>query len=214
MKQKMKFTLIALMCLLGTYGMSQQEYTISFDQTMETEDTLMQQTLEMMGEMSTVWYINESKFRSETNAGMTGTTTVIYDGKTKDILMLMESPFMGNSYISISDTLETDELEPTIVKTKEKKKIAGYKCVKYLVTDASGQETILYATDKIKNPFNKQYGAGVEGAVLCSISEMDNMGAKIKVTMIATEVKIGKISEDKFDMSVPEGYTEFDMEEN
>ena len=206
----MKTTLAALICLLGTWVMSQNEYTITFDQIMETEDTTMQQTLDMMGEMSTTWYISGTKFRSESVAGMTGTTTIIYDASAEEVLMLIESPFMGNSYMSFKDTTEADDPELKVVKTKETKEIAGYKCIKYVVIDSTGLKTILYATDKIKNPFGAQFGNNVEGAVLYSEMETETMGAIMTIKMIATEVNHEPISEDKFSLEIPEGYTEME----
>ena len=208
MKNLIKRAALMLMMFVSLSTFAQQGYTISFDQTMETEDSTMQQTIDMMGDVTSTWYSQGDNFRSETNAGMAGVTTVVYNGSNQEILLLMENPFSGNMYSSIKDTTDTDQEKPfTVVKTKEKRKIAGYKCVKYVITDTAGVVTTAYATNSIKSPSYSQYGDKVEGMVLCTISEMEAMGATLKVSLTANNVVRGTISDDKFSLVIPEGYT-------
>jgi hypothetical protein len=209
MKQCLKAILAVAILIITLPTVAQTDYTIEFEQEITTTDSSVVSMIEMMGEMSSTWYIKGKEFRGETNAGMTGTTTIIYNADSKEMLMLMESPFLGNTYMKVSDTAEVEEDDFQVERTKEKRKIAGYKCVKYIATDADGTKTILYATDDIKNPFNSQYSGKIEGAILCSITVADVMGSEMTITMTATAVKKGTISEDKFSMVIPEGYTEF-----
>jgi hypothetical protein len=207
----MKSILTLLLVVLLTPCFA-QEYTIKFDQVMESTDSTTQATIDMMGATKMTWYISGKNFRLETEMGMAGTTKLIYDGASEKMLMLMENPFIGNTYTVIHDSLDTPEANFTVVKTKETKKIVGYKCIKYTVTDGDGMESIVYATPKIPTAASKSlYSGQVEGAVLCTISTIGAGDAKIESIQTATEVTKGKIAADKFSLEVPEGYTEFDM---
>ncbi len=213
--KNLKIILIALVVLLVAPSFAQKEYTIDFEHEMTTDDSDMQSMIDMMGDMSTTWYLKGDLFRSETNAGMAGTTIVIYNSHSKDLLMLMENPFTGNMYSkSNAEENEEEKLEYTVIKTNEKKKIAGYKCTKYIITDSEGTETIAYVTDKINNPSNNNYGGKIKGTTLCSITVIEAGGGKMTMTLTATEVRVGAISEDKFSMEIPESYTEMDLDED
>ena len=211
MRKQFKLALALVICITGSSVIAQDDYVIEFTQTMQTDDATIQETLNMMGEMTTTWFIKGSKFRSETVAGMAGTRTVIYDGDSKDLLMLMQNSFARNSYMMKKDTAE---VSPDIIvkRIKEKKEILGYNCVKYVVTDAEGNETILYTTKEIENPFKSQFGDSVKGAALLSVAESNVMGTKMKVIMTAKKVKKKSISDKKFSLEVPEGYTEMNMQ--
>lgn len=205
-------TLLTLaLTLLTLPSIAQTDYTIKFEHTFESDDPDMAMVIEMMDGTNSTMYIKGNKFRSETNAGyFGGIITIIYDSDAQEMLLLNENEISGNSYTKISDSTDTVKVEQTIVKSTGTKKIAGYDCVKYTITDTSGSVTNVYATVEIATPYNSQYGGEVEGAILCTITEADFVGGKMKMTQTATEVKSGDISDDKFDMTIPEGYTELE----
>jgi hypothetical protein len=201
-------TLVLVVLLTPCFG---QDYTIKFDQVMTSTDSTMQATIDMMGVTTMTWFISGKDFRLETEMGMAGTTNLIYNGASEAMLMLMENPFIGNTYSMIHDSLDTPEANFTVVKTKETKKIAGYKCNKYTIESSDGTQSIVYAAPKIPAASKSLYSGQVEGTILCTISTIRSGNDKIESVQTATEVVKGKIAAEKFSLDVPEGFTEFDM---
>lgn len=182
-------------------------------------------------------YMKGEKVKTETVNMMTSTTE-FFDGKK--ITMLMEN--MGNK-MGWSDTPENvekaqnekekekkPEAKPKIEKTNETKMIAGYECVKHIITIPASQEKtdkkqssapkdmviISWITDKIQAPKSYANRGGKRGSGAMNLDdikgyafqtefEMDAQGMKLKFIETVTEVTTDPIPDNVF---VPntEGY--------
>ena len=124
----------------------QSDYTITYSQVMESSDSSNQAAVDMMGETSVFLYMSGKKHRTEYLNSMASSTT-IYNDDEKMSLALIRTVIDGNFYSLTHDSLGIVESELTVTETKETKEIVGYECVKYIVKDASGTESAVYATN-------------------------------------------------------------------
>jgi GLPGLI family protein len=179
----------------------------------------------MLGDMETKVIFKNGKALTEMSSMMFTNQTLVDENGT---LMLMEQ--MGNK-IGVKQTKEEMEKEaakskekpadPKIEYTTETKTIAGYECKKALITTVvkdkkeEKTETIeLWYSDKFENP-NKE-GKGRGQSIMKGLNGMPfeysgGQGA-MKFKMVAKEVSIDPISDDKFKLST-EGYKMMTMEE-
>lgn len=184
--------------------------------TMSSNNPEVQGQLAMMGDMSTTTYFKGDKTRSESNNLMAGETITIIDAKAKKMLLLMNN--MGGKMYSKKDIAPTQEDldKMTVEKGTETKTVLGYECQQYFVTIEEGgmkMTSEYFVTDKIQAVSEQfsGYGSKLEGFPLYMVMKMNQPEAEITLTYEIKELRKEEVSDDKFDMTIPEGYTELQV---
>ena len=211
----MKKIILAVALVCSTLGFSQDkvsEGVVTTKQTMSSDNEQMNMQLAMMGEMITTTYFKGDKSRSELSNPMQGNMTSIMDGAANKILVLLDNPMLGKKYmISEMTPKEEDLKDVTVTEGTETKTVLGYTCKRYdVVMKKQGVEVkmALYTTDKLSTKSQQVSGLGskISGFPLYSEMKMNQMGAEMVIKMEASEIKRESVSDDKFDMTPPEGY--------
>lgn len=210
--KKLIFVLVFALSLTGFAQEAISEGVVKSKQTMSSANEQMQAQLAMVGDVLSTTYFKSDKTRSETFNLMTGNTTTIMDGATKQMLMYMDNQ-AGKMY-TVSDMTPSEEDMKDIKVTKgdETKTILGYECQEYNVSLEKEGATVdmsIFVTDKIQamNSQIAQMGAQIEGFPMYMKMDISQMGMALTITSEVTEVKKETVSDDKFDMTPPEGYT-------
>lgn len=218
----MKKVLLLAAILLSTITIAQEKITegvIITKQTMSSPDEQTNMQLAMMGEMVTTTYFKGDKSRTELSNPMTGEVITLSDKAEKKMLTLMNNPMYGKKYKmdSLDKGLEDEKKaneNAEVTETNEIKEFLGYKCKKYVVkTKVQGADatSIIYATDAISNfDTKKTFGGKIKGMPLYAEVTVKQMGIDIVVKSEVTEIKKDSVADDKFDMTVPEGYEKAD----
>lgn len=197
-----------------------KEGRISYEITMETDDPELSLATTMMEGSSMNIYFSEKKTRTDIDMSVMNVSTVL-DQKNNKVLMLMSGMLIGKMAVtSTTDELkkyndestgEEDEYKVELVKGK--KKIAGYKCKKAILTNGNGAEITYWYTTKIK--FNKDGQTSFNKEVPGVPLQFETNQNGIQMTFSATSV-YKKIKGDKdqiFSTDVPDGYEEMSLEE-
>ncbi|WP_452222834.1 DUF4412 domain-containing protein [Lacinutrix chionoecetis] len=186
--------------------------------TIASDDAKLNQQL-AMGDVETTTYFKDHNSRIESKNPMTGNVVVITDNDDKMMLILMDNPVAGKVFKkqNIEQPKEDDE-NIIITRGESTKTILGYECNQYFVTtNIEGQqvEIEILATNAIDvySQEANQFGKKIDGYPLYMKTKMSQMGADMSITnmTIVQEVTIinkEEIPDDKFDMAIPEGYTE------
>lgn len=212
----MKKILVVLLCVFSVsiYAQKQiDEGVITSKQTMTSDNEQMNAQLAMLGDMVTTTYFKNNKTRSESSNPMTGTTVFIADNGVKKSIMFMDNAMLGKKYVESDFSPSDKDLENiSIEKTDETKNVLGYECTKYNVTmnkDGAEVKMEVYTTDKLKAISQQTTALGKElsGFPMYMNLAMNQAGMKLDMVIEVTEVKAEKISDDKFDMTPPEGYS-------
>ncbi|MFD2550222.1 DUF4412 domain-containing protein [Bizionia sediminis] len=215
----MKKLIFALVLAVSFTGFAQDvivEGIVKSKQTMTSDNEQMQAQLAMVGDVLTTTYFKGNKTRSETFNLMSGSTTTIIDGDTKDMLMYMDNQMTGKVYATENITPTEKDLEGVqVTKGTGTKTILGYTCQEYNVTmDKNGAKVNMsvYVTDKIEamNSQVAQLGQQIEGFPLYMKMDVAQAGMALTITNEVTEVKKAEVADDKFIMKAPEGYTKTD----
>jgi hypothetical protein len=215
----MKKIIFLLLVAITTVGFSQQSITegiIFSKQTMSTDNAQMQGQLDMIGEILTTTYFKENKTRSETSNMMTGSTIAIMDNDNNQMLMAMSNQMTGKKYVVKSmEPSEEDLKNVTITKGDETKNVLGYECQEYNVEvnkDGVVVKMDVYTTDKLSaiSQQSTMMGADISGFPLFMTMNMSQMGMNLTITNEVTEIKEESVSDEKFDMTPPEGYEKTD----
>ena len=215
----MRKILFIITCVLSVsmYAQNQiDEGVVTSKQTMSSDNEQMNAQLAMLGDMISTTYFKNEKTRSETTNPMTGTTVFIADNVSKKSLMLMDNAMIGKKYMEADMTPSEEDLENiTIEKTNEKKTVLGYECTKYNVTmnkDGADVKMAVYATDKLKaiSQQTTAFGKDFSGFPMYMTLAVEQQGMKMDLVIEVTEVKAEKVSDDKFSMTPPEGYSKGD----
>ncbi|HLU86657.1 MAG TPA: DUF4412 domain-containing protein [Taishania sp.] len=182
------------------------KYNVSFS----SSDPAMQAQLSMLNGTSMTMHFSADFNRVEMNMGMFMTTKTIIDNKTKAGITLMDG-MMGKKAMKIDNVTVPDEdgeeeADIQIEKTNDTKKIAGYKCTKYILTSEDGTANYWVTTELDINKEGVKYmNSKVEGFPL--EFEMSQQG--MVMTFTATEVLKslkGINKKEIFSMEIPEGY--------
>jgi len=182
--------------------------------TMSSDNEQMNAQLSMLGEIESTTYFKGEKGRFESSNPMSGETVTISDNEAKMMMLLMNNPMSGKMYSKTSTDLSEEDLKGiTVTKGTETKTVLGYKCDQYLVSvDVQGQqmEMELFTTLAFKaySQATANLGTKVEGFPLYYVITMNQGPAKMIITNEITDIKQEKVSDDKFDMTPPEGYEE------
>ncbi|RZN79932.1 MAG: DUF4412 domain-containing protein [Winogradskyella sp.] len=178
--------------------------------TMNTDNELIQAQFDTMGDMKTVTYFKDGKSRAELSNPMSGDVITLID--SKNMLVLMDNPALGKLYMvqnikeAEAQVNDIEVIEGTKIKT-----ILGYKCKQFTIKvkqDAGDVEMEIYTTEDIpvKSQQISMAGDKVKGFPLYVAIKMNQMGADVVITTQVTEIKEETVSDDKFNMTPPEGY--------
>lgn len=210
--KKLIFVLVFALSLTGFAQEAISEGVVKSKQTMSSENEQMQAQLAMVGDVLTTTYFKSDKTRSETFNLMSGNTTTIMDGGTKEMLTYMDNQMTGKMY-TVSDMTPSEEDLKDVIVTKgdETKTILGYTCQEYnvkLEKEGATVDMSIFVTDKIQamNSQVAQMGAQIDGFPMYMKMDISQMGMALTITSEVTEVKKETVSEEKFDMTPPEGY--------
>lgn len=209
------FTFLSSLLFLATISTAQTEATIEFKIEMSTDNPEVEAQLAMMEGSTIKMYIKDGNVRQETSMGGIMKNTTISNAETKETLFLIDG-MMGKfaAKTNLDETEEDEEAEDEldIEFVDETKEIAGYTCKKAIIYDAAGNENTFWYTEEIAAPENggKYMKKGIPGMTL----EFTIIQPQIKMTCIATEFsKKVKNPKEKFDMTIPEGFTEKSFED-
>ena len=211
----MKKTLLVLFVFIGLNLGAQETLTegvLISKQTMFSDNEQVNNQLQAMGTTTSTTYFKGDKSRNETNSAMTGEMTIVMDGATKQMLMLMNQPMLGKKYaLQSAEPSEEDLKNITVTTGTETRNILGYNCKQYIVKlEQNGQqmEMQMFTTDKISalSQNTTAMGEKVEGFPLYFVIKMSQMGSNIEVITEVTEIKKEQVSDDKFSLTPPEGY--------
>lgn len=211
--KKLFFIALGMMTLSMAAQKDIEEGVITSKQTMSSDNEQMNAQLAMLGDMTTTTYFKNDKSRSETNHPMAGTTVFIADNSANKSIIFMDNAMMGKKYVEGSVQPSEEDLKNIKVdKTTEKKNILGYDCTKYnisMVKDGADVKMTVYATDKLKaiTQQTANFGDKFTGFPLLMNFAVEQQGMKLDLNIEVTDIKAEKISDDKFDMTPPEGYS-------
>jgi len=215
-----------LLLLLLTFSISifaqkeVKEGIISMKITMSSENEQVNASLAMIGDISTTTYFKSQKSRTEMKSPMTGNNTTIIDNSTKEMLVLLDNPMLGKKYLkNTMDVSDEDLKNIDVTETGDTKTILGYKCKGYNVIvnkDGTATKMTMYTTDKISAPNQNSTGLGgkIKGYPMYLVLNISQSGMPMKTTMEVTEIKNEKVDNSKFDMTIPEEYSEMDTGKN
>ncbi|EMQ96593.1 MAG: hypothetical protein CMP05_04940 [Xanthomarina sp.] len=215
----MKKILFIVLVAITSVGFSQEtikEGVVLSKQTMSTDNAELQSQLAMVGDIVTTTYFKGNKSRSETNNFMTGTSVTIMDNDNNQMLMTLNNQMVGKKYVLKSMEPSEEDLENiTVTKGDETKNILGYECQEYNVEvnkDGVVVKMDIYTTDKLSalSQQSTMMGADIKGFPMYLTMNMNQMGMNLTITQEATEIKKEAVSDDKFDMTPPEGYEKTD----
>ncbi|PWK17498.1 hypothetical protein [Xanthomarina spongicola] len=215
----MKKIIFILLVAITTVGFSQESITegIMFSkQTMSTDNEQLKGQLAMIGDILTTTYFKGNKTRSETSNMMTGSTTAIMDNDSNQMLMSMSNQMTGKKYVVKSmEPSEEDLKNVTVTKGDETKTVLGYECQEYNIEvnkDGVVVTMDVYTTDKLSaiSQQSTMVGADINGYPLYMTMNMSQSGMNLTITNEVTEIKKESVSDDKFDMTPPEGYEKTD----
>lgn len=215
----MRRILFIITCVLSVSMYAQKqidEGVVISKQKMSSDNEQMNAQLAMLGDMVSTTYFKNDKTRSETSNPMTGTTIFIADNVSKKSLVLMDNAMIGKKYMESDISPTEEDLENiTIEKTNEKKTVLGYECTKYNVTmnkDGAEVKMAIFTTDKLKaiSQQTAAFGKDFSGFPLYMSFAIEQQGMKMDLVIEVTDIKAEKVSDDKFDMTPPEGYSKGD----
>ena len=218
---EMKKIVLLFLVLMSMNVFAQQEMkegVMTMKMTMSSENEQAKAAFAMIGDIAVTTYFKDSKTRSEQSNQMTGDQISIVDQKSSTSLMLMSNPMMGKKYMKQDLKKSDDELKNVSVTANgETKTILSYSCKGYdIVTKQNGQEIKMkmYVTDKIlaQEQYSAMLGGKLKGFPMYMIVTVNQPGmGKMDIIMEVTELKSEKVDDAKFDMTIPEGYTEMAM---
>ena len=214
-----KFILVALLSLsVSVFAQKEiKEGVMTTKVTMSSDNEQVNASFAMIGDIGATTHFKGNKARTEQTNQMTGTQTSIVDQEAEKMLMLMDVPVMGKKYMKQDTKKSEEELKDVSVTANgESKTVAGYDCKGYdVVSKVNGQEIKMkmFVTDKIlaQEQYTAMLGGKLKGFPLHMVISMNQGGMAMDITMEVTEVKAESVPDSKFDMTVPEGYTEMVM---
>ncbi|WP_397362091.1 DUF4412 domain-containing protein [Olleya sp. R77988] len=209
--KKLVFLLLATFSISMVAQEKLTEGVMASKMTMSSPNEEVNAQLSMVGDINIITYFKEDKTRSETNNPMSGESVTIIDAKAKKMLTLMNNPMLGKKYMAteIEDDADTSGIE--VSKGDETKTILGYECQEYNVTMNAEGTTVtmdLFTTEQIvaSSEQTAKFGDDFKGFPLLMTMKMSQQGMDLTMTYEITDIKKEAVSDDKFDMTPPEGY--------
>jgi len=181
--------------------------------TMSSENPQVNQQLSMMGDLIMTTYFKRNNSRSEMKNPIAGNNTTILNGDAKQLLALLDNPYLGKKYKEQSIDVSKEDLDSIQVTANgEIKTILGYECKGYdVVTKLEGVENkmTLYTTDKITaiSQNNAMLGEKSTGFPMYIVTNINQGGVVMQMTLEVTKVKSEKVDDHLFKLEIPEGYT-------
>lgn len=183
------------------------EGKIKYNLAFSSSDPQMQAQFAMLQGSTMTMYFSPEFNRTELNMGMFMKNTTVVDIKAKETLTLM-SGMVGNKAVKISEAdIKSEEADVEFEKTNDTKKIAGYKCTKYILTTEDGSVVNYWVTDELTASKEgvKYMNDKIQGFPL----EFEMSAQGMIMSFSATEVEKGLKKHNKkelFDLKIPEGY--------
>lgn len=213
----MKKAIVLVALVIGFLGYAQgdiKEGVITTTQKISSDNEQLNAQLSMMGNMTATTYFKNDKSRVELSNPMSGDIIAISDGTTKQVITFMNNPMLGKKYIKSTLDVSEEDLEKVTVRKGDKTKtILGYECQQYFVSvneEGREAETEVFTTEAI-SAYSQQmetYKGKLKGFPLYMVINMNQMGMNMTMIHEVTEIKKESISDDKFSMTILEGYDE------
>lgn len=211
----MKFILV-LVAALGSIMMSQaqsDEGHFIFDIKMESSDPQIEAQLSMLAGSTLEIMFKGKQSKQIMSMGSLMTTTTITDSESKEGLMLMNG-MMGKfaARMDLDSEPDEDDVDMDVELIDETKDILGYTCHKAIIIDGDGNETTFWYSKEFSSPETEsQYiKKGIPGMPLAFSVETPQMNMSFEAKEINKKIKKAK---KEFNMDIPEGYEEKDIEE-
>jgi hypothetical protein len=211
--KKLIFILLASFSLVSVAQEKLDEGVVNSKMKMTTDNEMMKSQFEALGETEIITYFKDDKVRVETDSPMSGVSVTVIDKDKKKVLTLQNIPMVGKKY-SLEDYEEPKEVDENIKVTKGNvtKTILGYDCQQYTVVmknEGVNMEMEVFTTEQIdaETQQTSQLGNQVKGFPLLMIINFNQQGIDMTMTYEVTGVKKEKVSDDMFDLTVPEGYS-------
>ncbi len=209
--KKLVFLLVATFSLSMVAQEKLTEGVIDSKMTMSSDNEQMKAQFEMIGDIAIKTYFKGDKTRSETNNPMSGESVSIIDTQAKKMLTLLNNPMMGKKYSETEIEANPDTSGITITKGEGTKTILGYTCNEYNVAmDQQGVTMTMdiYTTEAIEasNQQTVEFGEDFKGFPLLMTINVNQSGMQMQMTYEVIGVNKESVSDDKFDMTPPEGY--------
>ncbi|OJU76392.1 MAG: hypothetical protein BGO09_15810 [Bacteroidetes bacterium 47-18] len=211
---KKVFSLLAsLLCVMVALGQV-KEGKVTFNMQFNSDDPQVQSQIGILQGSKMIMYFSPEFNRVELSMGGMMEVTTIADVKSKESLVLMGG-MMGQKAIKMNadDLKNIDVKKPAIKKTGETKTIAGYKCVKYIVTTDETVVNIWTTNDLIAAKDGMQYvNEEIPGFPL--EFEASVMGMSLVGTASEVQKGLGKSNKKElFSMAIPSGYEEMSADD-
>lgn len=212
----MKF-ILALVAVVGSMMISHaqsDEGHFIYDIKMESSDPQIEAQLSMLAGSTLEIMFKGQQSKQIMSMGSLMTTTTITDSETKEGLMLMNG-MMGKfaARMDLDEAAEEEEdgdLDIELV--DETKDVLGYTCHKAIIIDGDGNETTFWYSKDFASPETEsQYiKKGIPGMPLAFSVDTPQMSMSFEAKEINEKIKKSK---KEFNMDIPEGYEEKDIEE-
>ena len=211
---KKVFSLLAsLLCVMVALGQV-KEGKVTFNMQFNSDDPQVQSQIGILQGSKMIMYFSPEFNRVELSMGGMMEVTTIADVKSRESLVLMGG-MMGQKAIKMNadDLKNIDVKKPAIKKTGETKTIAGYKCVKYIVTTDETVVNIWTTNDLIAAKDGMQYvNEEIPGFPL--EFEASVMGMSLVGTASEVQKGLGKSNKKElFSMAIPSGYEEMSADD-
>jgi hypothetical protein len=204
---KKMLSLIAGIIITATSFAQITEGKVTYSVDFKTSDPAVEAQLSMLKGSTSATYFSPDFTRTEMNMGMFVQNQTIIDVKNKQTLMMM-SGMMGKkaSLMPFKENKE-EEFEVTVEKTSETKKIAGYKCTKFIVTTEEGAALNIWTTEELvaSKDGMKMMNNKISGFPLQF--EVDAQQMMLVFTATDVEKNLKKYNKkDLFNMEIPADY--------
>jgi len=204
MMKKTFVLLVLLMCVISAF--SQEKITEGFFVLKHYDSNYPDSDLP-----NSTTYFKGNKKRAESYNAMNGETIQISDSKTKELLTLVDNPSFGKKYKLQKMIFSDEEKEKyAVTKGNKKRKILGYNCNQYLIKLSESAEFEIYSTEEINiqpNSSTDIFGDLIKGFILYTKLTSDNYGGKVEKIAEVIEIKRERVSDDKFSLVPPIGYS-------
>lgn len=211
----MKFILVlvaAVGSIMMTHAQSDEGHFI-YDIKMESSDPQIEAQLSMLAGSTLEIMFKGKQSKQIMSMGSLMTTTTITDSESKEGLMMMNG-MMGKfaARMDLDSEPDEDDVDMDVELIDETKDILGYTCHKAIIIDGDGNETTFWYSKEFSSPETEsQYiKKGIPGMPLAFSVETPQMNMSFEAKEINKKIKKAK---KEFNMDIPEGYEEKDIEE-
>jgi len=215
----MKKVIFLLALILNLVVFAQKDITegvFTSKQTMSSSNEQMNSQLAMMGDMMTTTYFKGNKSCSEMSNPMVGNSVTIMDYDSNEMIIALDNPMMGKKYMTKSaEPSEEDLKNITIIKGEETKIVLGYVCSQFnvvLMKEGVAVQMTIYATEELSivSKQSSTLGSEFKGFPMYTETNVSQSGMDMKITHEVISIESEEVSDDKFDMTPPEGYEKTD----